>query len=258
MNTLLSLFLLFLNHSLHQDVYYQITQFVYEHLEEMDNYSMTALADACHTSTVTIKKWMELFGLDNYKRFKERLRDTSLIRLAQIDARCQKVRSEQLVEKIRLLSGKKAINQDMFLAAIDQLLEDLAEACHVYLCKATFPLALSLSFAKDMRLLGKRIYFKQIGFRAEFEQLKTDDLIILVTVTGRILSQNKSYFLKLYRSPAKKVIMTQNEILHTFYLFDTYVPLFGEDDNENENLILLTVFQLIKYRYFMKMRNINR
>ena len=28
MNTLLSLFLLFLNHSLHQDVYYQITQFV--------------------------------------------------------------------------------------------------------------------------------------------------------------------------------------------------------------------------------------
>ena len=35
MNTLLSLFLLFLNHSLHQDVYYQITQFVYEHLEEM-------------------------------------------------------------------------------------------------------------------------------------------------------------------------------------------------------------------------------
>lgn len=107
MNTLLSLFLLFLNHSLHQDVYYQITQFVYEHLEEMDNYSMTALADACHTSTVTIKKWMELFGLDNYKRFKERLRDTSLIRLAQIDARCQKVRSEQLVEKIRLLSGKR-------------------------------------------------------------------------------------------------------------------------------------------------------
>lgn len=62
MNTLLSLFLLFLNHSLHQDVYYQITRFVYEHLEEMDNYSMTALADACHTSTVTIKKWMELFG----------------------------------------------------------------------------------------------------------------------------------------------------------------------------------------------------
>lgn len=106
--------------------------------------------------------------------------------------------------------------------------------------------------------MGKRIYFKQIGFRAECEQLKTADLIILVTVTGRILSQNKSSFLKLYRSPAKKAIMTQNEILHTFYLFDTYVPLFGEDDNENENLILLTVFQLIKYRYFMKMRNINR
>ena len=88
--------------------------------------------------------------------------------------------------------------------------------------------------------------------------MKTADLIILVTVTGRILSQNKSYFLKLYRSPAKKAIMTQNEILHPFYLFEIYVPLFGEDDNENENLILLTVFQLIKYRYFMKMRNINR
>ena len=46
MNTLLSLFLLFLNHSLHQDVYYQITQFVYEHLEEMDNYSKMCIRDS--------------------------------------------------------------------------------------------------------------------------------------------------------------------------------------------------------------------
>ena len=62
---------------------------------------------------------------------------------------------------------------------------------------AVYPLSLTLNFVEDMILFGKDFCFEQIGFKETKAHYQKDDLIFLITITGRIVTLNKPYFLKL-------------------------------------------------------------
>lgn len=255
MNTIISMLLLFVYNSLNKDVYYDIAVYILDHLDEMESISIENIAHNCHTSTITIKKFYNLLGIESFKKFKTLLNDTRVGRLEQIKFRYSQINEEEIFEQVKILSHNKLLRKEVFMSDIEKVVDFIYDAKRTYINGAIFPLALTLNFVEDMKIFGKPFYIEQLNYKYNMNDYNEDDLLFIITITGRYLMQNKQSFLKMYESSAKKVILTQNSIFQTFYVFDCMIPLYGSDDSETENLIVIEILNLIKYRYFMKYIN---
>lgn len=251
MNTVISMLLLFTYNSLNKDVYYYIAIYILDHLDDIENISIEKLAQDCHTSTVTIKKFCKLLGIDSFKKFKSLLFMTRKGRMEQIQFRYSQMDEEKLFNQIKYLSQKPVI-KDQFIKIIDGITNLIHECNHIYITGATYPLALTLNFIEDMKIFNKKIYIKQLNYKYDDYDFKENDLILFITMTGRILSQNKQVFTKLYKTNTKKVIMTHNSVFQSFYCFDYLLFLQRNDDSEVDNLLIIEILNFIKYKYFMK------
>lgn len=101
----------------------------------------------------------------------------------------------------------------------------------------------------------KSFTIKQLGYLLDDIQYNKDDLIIFITVTGRILNNNRQVFMSMYNTPAKKVVISQNKVFDDFYKFDNFIQLEGQNDDESMNLVIVEILNLIKYFYYKKYVN---
>lgn len=256
MNTIISMLLLFTFNSLNKDTYYYIAQFILDHLNEIEKMSIGHLAIQCGTSVTTINKFCHLMGIRDYKSFKNLLINTRKGRMNQIHERYKNFDEKEMISQIKFLSGNH-LNVEEFLENINKVVDDIHQAKCVHLFGAFFPLSLSLNFVEDMKIFNKSIYIHQTVFSKDECQYNKDDLMILITITGRILTQNGEYFSSIYSLPVKKVIITQNDVFKESYQFNNYIHLNASDDNEIENLIIIEILNLIKYKYYRKYINNN-
>ncbi|MEG0276177.1 MAG: hypothetical protein RR630_04030 [Coprobacillus sp.] len=254
MNTIISVLLLFTYNSLHKDIYYLISKYILEHLDEVENMSIGKLAVDCGTSTATINKFCNLIGVDSFKGFKSLLMNTRVGRLNQIKERYQQFNEEILFSQIQHLS-QNVIEKEIFLNKIDELVKLIHNSQQIYLLGAIYPLALSLNFVEDMKIFKKDISLEQIGFMSSNNNYQKDDLILFITINGRIITHNRQGFLRLYESPAKKVVISQNRIFEDFHDLDDFIKLEDNNDNEVENIIIIEILNLIKYKYYTKYIN---
>lgn len=254
MNTVISILLLFVYNSLHKDIYYYIAEYILNHLHEVDQMTIGELACECATSTVTIKKFLHLIGIDSFKNFKNLLMGTKTGRMNQIKERYKQFDENKMLSQIEFLSDCH-LSKDTLNNHLDKIVDLIYESNHIYLFGAAYPLALGLNFIEDMVIFHKKVYFEQIGFMSVNQGFQEDDIIIFITITGRILSHNKNIFNKMYETSSKKVIISQNKIFKDFDKFDCFLQLEGYDDNETENMVIVEIFNLIKFKYYMKYIN---
>lgn len=254
MNTIVSILLLFTNNTLHQDIYYCIAQYILEHLDEVEKISIGKLANDCGTSIATINKFCHLIGLDNFKSFKNLLINTRLGRQRQIKMRYGQLNEEEMFQQIQQLSHGN-VTQENLKKNINEVVDLIHQSKHIYLIGATYPLALSLSFVEDMMVFHKSFTIKQLGYLLDDIQYNKDDLIIFITVTGRILNNNRQVFMSMYNTPAKKVVISQNKVFDDFYKFDNFIQLEGQNDDESMNLVIVEILNLIKCFYYKKYVN---
>lgn len=255
MNTVISLLILFTFNSLNEDIYSEIAQYILKHLDKIESISAKDLAYSCHTSISTLNKFLDLIGIESFKKLKSLLSSTRKGRLEQIEYRYAHLNEDNIINSIELLS-QNHINKEILKEDIEKLINYIYQSKNIYLFGAIFPLSLSLNFIEDMYIFGKPIYLKQMNFKNNVFHFNQDDLLIIMTITGRFLTQNRQSFLNIYQTSAKKVIISQNNSFSSFHL-DLFIKLFGEDDHENENLVLLEILNLVKYKYFVKYINNN-
>lgn len=253
MNTIISMLLLFTYNSLHQDIYYYLAKYILDHLGEIENISIGKLASDCGTSIATIKKFCHLFGVENYKEFKTLLIGTKSGRLNQIKSRYKYFHEKDIYSQIKYLSKSDSLDDEME-HHLDEIVDLIHHSKRIYLVGAVYPLAIGLNFAEDMLIFHKPVYFEHIGYNSEMHQFQEDDLIIFITITGRMLSHNRQVFLDIYNTPANKVVISQNSIFERFSQFHNFIRLEGNND-ENENLIIIEILNLIKYKYYKKYIN---
>lgn len=254
MNTIISILLLFTYNSLQKDIYYYLAKYILDHFNEMENISIGKLANDCGTSIATIRKFWSFFGVDNYKEFKTLLTGTKTGRMNQIKSRYKYFNEKDIFLQIKYLS-KTEIDEEEMNHQLDEVVDLIHKSQHIYLFGAAYPLAIGLNFAEDMLIFEKPVYFEHIGFNSHIQQFQNDDMIIFITITGRMLSHNRQVFLDMYNTPANKVVISQNSIFDTFSKLDNFVRLEGVHDDENENLIIVEILNLIKYKYYKKYIN---
>ena len=250
MNTIISVMLLYVFNSFHQDAYSFIAQYILEHINEIEKISIDKLAYECGTSTTTINKFCKQLGLDNYKHLKGMLINTKEGRIEQIKKRYRQFNSEQFYSRIGLKD-----NIDDFNGCIERVVNLIYNARKIHMIGAVYPLSLTLNFVEDMILFGKDFCFEQIGFKETKAHYQKDDLIFLITITGRIVTLNKPYFLKLNNTKVKKVAISQNIMFDNIFNFDEFIQLINTHHNEIENSIVIEILNYIKFVYFNKYTN---
>lgn len=255
MNTAISILLLFTYNSLNQDIYYTIAMYILDHLEEMETMSISDLAQNCHTSVPTINKFCRSMGIGTYKKMKNILISTRKGRLEQIDFRYGQLDVNEILRQMELLYQKE-IDKIELLNQIDKVVDLIHDSETIYFIGAMYPLSLTLNFVEDMRIFNKAIYIEHTNYDTIDCDFGENSLLIFITITGRFLTMNRSAFSSLYEElSSKKVIISQNESFSTFNGFDAFIKLFGNDDNEVENLIIIEILNLIKYKYYIKYIN---
>lgn len=250
MNTVISVLIVYIFNSYQKDVYYVLAKYLLEHITDVETISIDTLAKECGTSSTTINKFCRQIGLDNYKHLKIMLSNTKNGRLDQIIKRYSKFDKEQFYNMIGVVDER-----EQFEACIDRVVDLIHDANTIYMIGAVYPLSLTINFVEDMILFGKNITFEQIGFKDNIESLSENDLLFLITITGRVLKLNKQYFLKIIKMKSKKIAISQNALINDLFSFDEFIQLINTNHNEIENAIIIEILNYIKFVYFHKYTN---
>lgn len=248
MNTVVSLLLLFTYNTLNQDNNYYLAKYLLKHFYEIEDISANTLAKNCHTSITSVNNFCQKLGFKTFKKMKTMLINTKNGRYEQIKHRYRQIDIDQSFE---LLAKIYHDDLDIKLLAkeIDKITSLIHQSNKIICFGAVFPLSLLANFIEDMLMFDKYIEIRQLGYENNLENYGEDCLLFFITITGRFLTMNKQFFLQLSHTNAKKIIVSQKD----FYAsYDILLKLKGKDDEEIENLVILELFNLIKYYYYFK------
>jgi len=240
-----------INSSLENDVNYHIAYQILNSNNCIQNMTLSMLAKNAHTSITSVNKFCKMLGFKNFAELKFALLTRNKARLEQIDFHIRQTDENEILQTIALLSTSQ-FNIEEFKQSVDHTVEMIKKSNKVIILGACFPEALSLHFQEDMLMMGKFIYGKPLKQSIDLNDEKSDTLILIISITGRIQNYFKHSFLEVCQHFDNIIMMSssiENVDQHSIQEF-IQIPL--KEDNENGNVIILETLRYIKYKYYQK------
>ena len=243
MNSLFSMWLLILNNALVEDATYNIAQYFIVNYKNLDKISISKVASDCLTSPATINKFCRQIGFQSYQDLKSQVKYFYQIRMKQMEHRFEIMDDQKLLNYLDTDAKKE------FQEQIDQIAKLIYEAKQVRLVGATYPLALAQNFQEDLIMMGKLVFFHQCLLFCDDVSFVDDELVIIVSLTGRIFTYNQNLLNKIFNSKCKVILISQNLCCNINDL-SMYLQLPGLNDSELVNFSLLATYYMIKNSYY--------
>lgn len=246
MNTLISKLLMILNSDAKESLNYTIAKYILDHILEVKDMPVNQLAEACHSSSNSIRRFCNALGYDSYTRLKEALVSSMRTRSAQIEERFSLYDPDEMYRHLEVIVPQKDLNE---------LKEEVSRAARmvhgfetVAFCGANYPLMLTLNFQEDLIMFGKKVNVHTFTSNTIHEaQLNEQELLFVITLTGRLLSLNPANKNILSRHSSHIILVSQ---LGGFSQDENHIRIPGTEDDERNNVLLLYIFNLIKYTYW--------
>lgn len=245
MNTLLSMWLLTLNHALVHDTDYMIAQYFVTHYQSLPSISITSAAGECFTSPATINKFCQKFGFQSFQDMKSQSEYFYNIRIDQMMHRFD------IFDESELKQYFSKDTWDSYVELANQAAQLIHESQQTTIVGATYPLALASNFQEDMIMMGKLILYHQCLLFRDTVSFGESDVLMVVSVTGRIFSHNQELYNRIFNSGAKIILISQ-QLFCDRDDASVFIKIPGNTDDEFVNFRLLAIYYLIKYRYFCK------
>lgn len=246
MEILLSRILKFLNGCLRDDHMYRIASFIVTHYQNMNEYTLKSFCEEGDFSSADVLDFCCRLGFHNFKDFRAQLKEDYDLRVSQIGLRLINVSAEDYLDDLKLA------DPDSFMNDINLLCEKMFAAKRVIIIGAYFPGSLSVDFQTDMISFGKEvIQFHHFDRHFRFTE---DDVVILMTATGRTLSQCARDLCDRDFPKAYIALITQNIRYRTYQDVnaDMVFHVQGRYDGLQFNHQLLDIFDVLRIFYFQK------
>lgn len=209
MNTLLGRLIVYVNTSLKKDVNYTIAQYIIENYVDCETITLKHLCEKCYVSRASIIRFCELFGYSSWTSFHQLLTRMKRVKENQMKERLSQLNLEDLYQQIQLLTNR---TDDGFRESIKRDIQMVVKAIHdskkIYMFGAIYPLSIATSFQTDMTAIGKVVYSDFQRDESQVCLMKEGDLAILLTVSGRYLTEGKKKFNSICHSPAKRMLIS--------------------------------------------------
>lgn len=185
----------------------------------------------------------------NFSELKACLITNAGTRKTQMAHRVHRNNEKEIIDLITTTT-KASFDSELFILQAEHLLEMINHANRVIITGASYPLALALHTQEDFLMMNKLIIVEQNTQKPKLPVIKENDLIIIISNTGRIFE-----YLKLYVSAIQHL---QN--VNTFYIcgqspnnetLTNILEMPINDEIEMNNVILYEIFNYLKYRYYI-------
>lgn len=248
MNTLISKLLMILNSEHSDSINFTIAKYILDHIDKVLEMPVNQLAEACYCSVNSIRKFCRYLGYESYARLKDALSSSLRTRISQIRERYALYDIDEMYRQIQIIVPETDI--PALKQQIDQAADLIENFDTVAFCGANYPLMLTLNFQEDMVIFGKKVnVHKYMSGAIDENSLSKDELLFVITITGRLLNLNNGNKSILKRHNDHVILIAQRSSAE---IMTNNIVVPGKDDDERYNVFLLYVFSLLKYTYLAK------
>lgn len=251
LNTLTAMLLIIINNSFQKDTNYYIALELIHSRDQIDSLSITALARSCQTSVASVNKFCKMLSIDSFSQLKYLLKSGFITRKQQMCFHLSKMDEESILSSIAY-HAQTPFDKEAFKISIEHLVDIIKEAHAIQLIGAYFPTCLAVHFQEDMLNMDKFVYIhpQRVGIEADCNS--EQELILAITLTGRIYGYNKKDFDALCQKHQNIVFISGFSDYPKYASIKSIVNIPIKEDNEIGNILILEVFRYIKYIYFHK------
>ena len=244
-NLLLSRILTYMNGTLFNDSYFKIANFIVFHYLDMENMNKEDVIKMGPFKEEELDAFMSAFGFNDYEEFKLKLYNDYQTRLNQIRVRLIDVHPEQFLDKMDMTIEKEELQR-----MVCEICEKFYKAKRIIILGALYPLSLGVELQTDMITFGKP-FIQYHSYNPIV--LNKDDVIIIVSATGRALKNMQNKMQHLQVENAYSVLLTQNATYRKMENENTRVLVLpGRFDSVDFNYQLMAIFDLIRLQYFQQ------
>lgn len=244
-NLLLSRILTYMNGTLFNDSYFKIANFIVFHYLDMENMNKEDVIKMGPFKEEELDAFMSAFGFNDYEEFKLKLYNDYQTRLNQIRVRLIDVHPEQFLDKMDMTIEKEELQR-----MVCEICEKFYKAKRIIILGALYPLSLGVELQTDMITFGKP-FIQYHSYNPIV--LNKDDVIIIVSATGRALKNMQNKMQHLQVENAYSVLLTQNATYRNMENENTRVLVLpGRFDSVDFNYQLMAIFDLIRLQYFQQ------
>ena len=212
---------------------YNIATYILEHISELENESITSIAEACFVSNSSVSRFCRQIGLKDFNELKMQLAKYNNVRDSKFSYGGRD--EDDLVQSYfnRVIFNLRRVQETISENVIDQLVVDIHQHKNVYAFGYLQSAYSALNLQGDIISSGKIIetslrFSEQINI---INRATEDDLII-------IFSQSGNYFDRAFREPVaikknfntKIYMITMNKAMTKSPLVDEVILYDSEDD----------------------------
>jgi len=255
MDQLLNRLLLFLNTSQKKDVNYEITKYLIQNFSQCETVTIQEICNKCYVSQTSVIRFCKLFNFTSWKSFHEYLVNTKEMQENKLHSRFENIDLDQIYYKLAYIAqGHNKSFKNSLKYAIDMLIQSIRDCNNIYIFGTVYPLSLSLDFQKGMVSQGKIVYCDVSSQINLIDSLDKKDIAIILTSTGEYFPEHKKTVSKIYKSGAKKVVISSSTrykemkgIKHYIY-----IPFSDCGEEKDYDYYLIGVLDIIFVEYYLR------
>lgn len=233
----------------------QIANYILDHLDELQDITISELAHKCFVSNSSISRFCRDIGLEDFSELKELL-ESNRNRLALVDAKAStQDASKRYTELVK--SSLDDVVESIDFKAIEELCLDIdtfEDICIFGMLKAE---SVALNLQNDLLTLGKRTTSK-VSFSQQmdyFNEPEVHRLFIIFSFTGVYFDYKfpRSFFTEHRKS--KIVFITGTDRITSRQSYDRIISFKSRQDDVSHPYQLQLVASLIAQTYARLMEN---
>lgn len=258
MNTLLSRLILYVNTCVKKDVIYEISNYIINNYMRCQEITVKDIMNECFVSRTSVTRFYEYFGFYSWDSFQASLIKMKLIKEQQIINRLHNENIEALYDRLCLIAQNETMSfRDEVKSAVTKLSALIANSDRIHFFGAVYPLSLALEFQINLISLGKVVYNNyQSGNNesADSQILKANDLVIILTASGRFIAEAHAKFNTICNASSKTVIITCHDRYRNLQFVDQYIyiPTSNISSFSDFDYYVILILDLVFLEYGLK------
>lgn len=256
---------MYINTALEHDIYYTAAKIILKNIRKIPNCSITDVAQMCYASPATISRLCRKLNFESFIDFK-----TSVcLSIQQFNHTYQNIYfPNESHFDLTLENGKEILNehyksviatithvyQEIDFKQINTLIKMIHRCDKIIFLGYYFAQNTAMQLQIELAYLGKECYglFNEKGQYEILSEATENDLVILVSMTGRFLIQSTEIIRLFKKTKAKKVLISQGELPKDLLDIDLFIHI-GEDNDSLINKFALTyLFEIIEMMYHIQ------
>lgn len=225
--------------------HYTIAYYLLMHYDEIQNMTLSQLAQECFVSVSTLKRFFAIYDLHKFTIVKELLLAHQRVRIAQIEERRDNYRQDQIEATLHLLLSEEQCQRILDEKQLKTLIQRISLAHRLIFIGSDEMINALLRFQADMASMGKPVINSSV-YPSGYISPETDDLVFLFSMTGRITQINQDLAQKIRGLQDRMISVGAKDFANGSFMH-LYLP--ENVDDALTYMVMIYYFESIVYLY---------